>query len=81
MALGLQGAALAAYEEGTHYQKLPDEVVESEFAKELQAKEKDKVIVLEFFSYGCSWCYKIEPLRRTIPEKIAKQRSLYSNPR
>lgn len=70
MAIGLFSIAQAAYEEGTHYQKLPDDIVQSEFSKELQAKEKDKVIVLEFFSYGCSWCYKIEPLIEQFQKKL-----------
>jgi len=71
--LGYMTSAMA-YEEGTHYQKLPAEVLKSEFAKEIQAKEKDKVIVLEFFSYGCNWCYKIEPLvenfKKTLPSNV-----------
>ncbi|CDZ76032.1 Thiol:disulfide interchange protein DsbA precursor [Legionella massiliensis] len=32
--------------------------------------EKGKVSVLEFFSYGCPWCYKIEP---TLMDWVKKQ--------
>lgn len=70
IALGLLSIAQASYEEGKHYQKLAPEIVQTEFAKELQTKEKDKVIVLEFFSYGCSWCYKIEPLIEQFKAKL-----------
>lgn len=70
IALGLNATTHAAYEEGAHYQKLSNEILETESAKELQAKEKDKVIVLEFFSYGCSWCYKIEPLVEQFQKKL-----------
>lgn len=70
----------AAYEEGKHYQKLPPEIMQSELAKELQEKEKDKILVLEFFSYGCTWCYKIEPLIENFLKEHPKYVSFYRIP-
>jgi len=64
--LGLLHSAVAAgsmienFSEGTHYQKLSQAVAENELVKGV--RQDDKVIVLDFFSYGCAWCFKIDPV-------------------
>lgn len=57
--------------EGKHYQKMPKDVAENEAVKELMSQTPGKVQVLEFFSYGCHWCFKLDPYmekwRKTDP--------------
>lgn len=58
MSFGLQ----AAFEEGKHYQRLSTEITENKLVKEFSQTNKDKTIqVIEFFSYGCGWCFKLDP--------------------
>lgn len=67
-----------AFEEGKHYQRAPAELGNHEAIQALQRTDKNPVQVLEFFSYGCSWCYKLEPYAtqwlRTLPQGVSFQR-------
>jgi thiol:disulfide interchange protein DsbA len=58
--------------EGVDYQVL------SQQAQAAVPKTKGVVTVTEFFSYGCPWCYKIEPdlkeWRRKLPRMVAFSR-------
>jgi thiol:disulfide interchange protein DsbA len=64
--------------EGKHYQKMSGDVAENEVVKELMSQTPGKVQVLEFFSYGCHWCFKLDPYmekwRKTEPANIDFQR-------
>ncbi len=66
------------YIEGKHYQRLPKSVSDNELVKELVKESNGKVQVLEFFSYGCSWCFKLDPYiekwRKTMPDTVSFQR-------
>ncbi len=46
--------AQETYVAGTDYQLLPQAI-------HMDVDTPDKVTVTEFFSYGCPWCYKLEP--------------------
>ncbi len=54
-----EGAAIpmAAYVEGTHYQKIPIPV-----QTQLSDDAADKVEVVEVFSYGCIHCFNFDPV-------------------
>ncbi len=71
-------AATGPYIEGKHYQKLPTTVAENVLVKDLMKEADGKVQVLEFFSYGCSWCFKLDPYmekwRKTEPDNVSFQR-------
>lgn len=43
------------FAEGKNYLVIPQKVV---------VQKKEKIKVLEFFSYGCPWCYKLDPALR-----------------
>jgi thiol:disulfide interchange protein DsbA len=64
--------------EGKHYQKAPADITDNEAVKELLNQTPGKVQVLEFFSYGCHWCFKLDPYmerwRKTEPANIDFQR-------
>lgn len=64
--------------EGQHYQKVPPEILENTLIKELANQTPDQTMVLEFFSYGCVGCFKLDPLietwRAKLPEKVNFQR-------
>lgn len=55
--------ALAAidFQEGKQYQQVPIEVFQNELVQELRGKYPKKILVVEFFSYGCHWCHQLEP--------------------
>ncbi len=54
-------AEASSFKEGQHYQQLPVEMLENELVEDLKKEHPDQIIVLEFFSYGCHWCYQLEP--------------------
>ncbi|MGD9592400.1 MAG: thiol:disulfide interchange protein DsbA/DsbL [Candidatus Berkiella sp.] len=66
------------YIEGKHYQKLPQSVADNPLVKDLMKEADGKVQVLEFFSYGCSWCFKLDPYiekwRKKEPQNVAFDR-------
>ena len=66
------------FEEGKHYQRLPVEMEENELVQELKKDSAKKIQVLEFFSYGCSWCYRldddVENWRKKNSSKVFFQR-------
>jgi thiol:disulfide interchange protein DsbA len=81
--LGLISATFAViaqpmFEEGKQYQKAPQTITSNELVKELAKEANGKVQVLEFFSYGCSWCYKLDPFiekwRKGAPAHVSFQR-------
>ncbi|MCS5709704.1 thiol:disulfide interchange protein DsbA/DsbL [Candidatus Berkiella cookevillensis] len=49
------------YIEGKHYISLTQDVKENDIIQNFRQEGQDKVQVVEFFSYGCSWCYKLDP--------------------
>jgi protein dithiol oxidoreductase (disulfide-forming) len=61
----VSAVALAAptdFIEGKHYNKLPLKALENPVIDELRKELKPgQVRVLEFFSYGCIWCYRLDP--------------------
>ncbi|HET9844020.1 MAG TPA: thiol:disulfide interchange protein DsbA/DsbL [Gammaproteobacteria bacterium] len=53
------------FQEGKHYQQVPIEAFQNELVQELKAKYPKKILVVEFFSYGCHWCHELEPHLKT----------------
>jgi thiol:disulfide interchange protein DsbA len=49
-----------AFQEGKHFLKLPNGLLESDAIENFRKSEPNSVQVIEFFSYGCGWCYKLE---------------------
>lgn len=66
-----------AYVAGKHYQLLTD-VKENEAMEGFREAAKSNVQVIEFFSYGCSWCFKLDPVvdkwAKTAPDYVTFQR-------
>ena len=64
--------------EGKQYIRVSTDVLENDLVQELMKESEGKVQVIEFFSYGCSWCYKLDdPLGAWLENKkdeIAFQR-------
>ena len=69
-ALSTGAAALEQYQEGIHY-----DVIEPA----IHTGISDRVVVTEFFSYGCGHCYNFEPLLESfesrLPEGVVVQRT------
>lgn len=68
----VQGSAAepaSAFSEGRHYVSLTNDVKENDVVENFKKENHDKVQVIEFFSYGCSWCYKLEPFVTQWAEK------------
>lgn len=88
MALSFAGLVFATTEqaaetpttftEGKHYIRMSNDVLENDLVQDLMKDSSEKVQVIEFFSYGCSWCYKLDgPIEEWLKEKddtIAFQR-------
>lgn len=49
------------FQEGKHYLKLPEGLLENDIVENFRKSEPGRVQVIEFFSYGCSWCFKLDP--------------------
>ncbi|MEX2488803.1 MAG: thiol:disulfide interchange protein DsbA/DsbL [Pseudomonadales bacterium] len=68
-AAGLQAAPFE-YQEGTHYERLNTPV---------NTRESDKVVVTEYFSYGCPHCYRFDPMiskwKTELPADVEFRRS------
>lgn len=53
--------ANAAFQAGKDYQVIPSSLNNSASS----TSGNKKIIVMEFFSYGCPWCYRVEPSLET----------------
>lgn len=63
---GLVLAVGGEFTEGKHYNKLPIKALENPLVDELRKEIKPgQVKVIEFFSYGCVWCYRLDPSLET----------------
>lgn len=61
------------FEEGKHYKRISALMSEHPLVEEIQADPDSQVQVLEFFSYGCSWCFKLdEHIEKWAQEKSAE---------
>lgn len=67
-----------AYIEGKQYQLVGNEIKDNPLVQDLRKEANGKVQVLEFFSYGCSWCFKLDPYmekwHKTMPATVEFQR-------
>ncbi len=68
------GVCWAGQKEGKHYELVPFEVTENEMIQDLKADHTNQMIVLEFFSYGCHWCHRLDPKveawKASMPENV-----------
>ncbi|MFO1258122.1 MAG: thiol:disulfide interchange protein DsbA/DsbL [Gammaproteobacteria bacterium] len=76
---GLAIAVSSEFTEGKHYNKLPIKALENPLVDELKKEIKPgQVKVIEFFSYGCVWCYRLDPALaawlKTKPDYIQFER-------
>lgn len=75
--VSLNARADLLMQEGQQFQRAPAEIAENALVKEL-AKEPNHIYVIEFFSYGCAGCYKLDPLieqwRTKLPNDVSFQR-------
>ena len=69
-ALSMGVAAQEQYQEGVHYELIEPAI---------HAGISDRVVVTEFFSYGCGHCYNFEPLLESfesrLPDGVVVQRT------
>lgn len=67
-------AGAEPYKEGKHFQQVPFEILENELIEDLRKETPDKIIVIEFFSYGCHWCNQLDPdvtrWKKTNPDYV-----------
>jgi thiol:disulfide interchange protein DsbA len=52
----------ASYQEGNHYVNMSAQTAENYVIQEFFKSDAHPVQILEFFNYGCHWCYELEPL-------------------
>ena len=68
--VAMPALAQETYQEGVHYDFIPPNI---------QTGISDRVVVTEFFSYGCGHCFNFEPMlaawEKRQPENIVVQRS------
>lgn len=81
VAILLSTAALAQpllYQDNKEYQSAPKNVLEHPAIQDLKKGANNKIQVLEFFSYACSWCYKLDPYistwEKNLPSDVSFQR-------
>lgn len=56
------GVVLAgSFQEGRHYLQIPHNHLDDEQVEALKEEYTGKVLVIEFFSYGCHWCHQLDP--------------------
>lgn len=64
--------------EGQHYARAPQDILDNSLVKEVGKGPADQIHVLEFFSYGCAGCHKLDPLvetwRSNLPPNVTFQR-------
>ena len=61
------------YIDGKEYQQAPQSIVNNPAVQDYLKQGNGKVQVLEFFSYACSWCYKLDPFVEVWSKKLAKK--------
>lgn len=59
-----------AYQDGKDYQRAPQSITDNPTVQDFKKEAKGKVQVLEFFSYGCSWCFKLDPFVDAWAKKL-----------
>lgn len=70
LAFGLCAAENIVFKEGEHYEKVDLSVLAQDSVKQHIAQDKNKVQVIEFFSYGCYWCGQVHaPLAKWATTK------------
>ncbi|MCS5712733.1 DsbA family protein [Candidatus Berkiella aquae] len=61
--------------EGQQYQRAPQEIAENTLVTELGKQYSTPIVVIEFFSYGCVGCFKLDPLieawRSKLPANVS----------
>lgn len=66
------------YIEGRHYQVLTEDVQSNDVVENFKKEGAGKIQVVEFFSYGCSWCYRLDPVVsewvKQLPPDVAFER-------
>ncbi len=55
-------ALLTKFEEGKHYQRLKQEIVNNPTVQELIRGSTGKIQIIEFFNYGCFGCSRLHPI-------------------
>ena len=58
------------YIDGKEYQQAPQSIVNNPAVQDYLKQGNGKVQVLEFFSYACSWCYKLDPFVEVWSKKL-----------
>lgn len=71
----LAASQSAPFVEGRHFLSLTEEIKENDVVENFKKESTGKVQVVEFFSYGCSWCYKLDPI---VDKWVAKKPSYVS---
>lgn len=76
--LSINARADLHFEEGKQYARAPQEIVDNPLVKELAKETTNQIYVLEFFSYGCAGCHKLDPMveawRTKLPADVSFQR-------
>lgn len=76
--LSINARADLQFEEGKQYARAPQDIADNPLVKELAKEKADHIYVMEFFSYGCAGCHKIDPmveqLRAKLPADVSFQR-------
>lgn len=79
MSFGILAAEATAtktpqYEEGKQYQRISEDLLDNKVISDLNQKVKENhhVQILEFFSYACHWCHKVDPLMEQWAKKAPK---------
>jgi thiol:disulfide interchange protein DsbA len=66
------------FTEGKQYIKASEKTLQDPLVQTLVKENPGSIQVLEFFSYGCHWCYKLEPAietwRKAHQKKVVFQR-------
>lgn len=68
------------YEEGKDYYRLSSEITSHKVIQELIAKNPEKVVVIEFFNYGCFGCMRLHPFLDKWVETKPKNVIFYRYP-
>jgi protein dithiol oxidoreductase (disulfide-forming) len=76
----LSFAQRPAFKEGKHYLRFPAGVLENDVIENFRKSEPARVQVIEFFSYGCSWCYRLESHVQAWEKKKADYVSFHRIP-
>lgn len=76
--LSINARAELLIEEGKQYARAPQDIAENPLVKELAKETANQIYVIEFFSYGCAGCHKLDPmveqLRAKLPSDVSFQR-------